>query len=125
MFGGGLIFSTGMLCVRQATAERPIKRSASTDVIVHLALERMPLDPPTGPRGNTTSDVDIARVQLQRGLEGHLQAVVNRVVELPEAHDARELDDLRRREERHEPIIDVARDVAWILGRGAHEIEAH
>ena len=60
-------------------------------------------------------EVDISRIAKQRGFNRDMQAVVDRVVELPEADHAGELDNLRRVEMLFHALQDLVRHRGRIL----------
>src|SRR5271154_5710703 len=63
--------------------------------------------------GRATLEIDIPGIAQQLRFHRNMQAVMNGVVELPEAHHASELDDLRRRQMLLEPL----QQVVWHRGR--------
>src|ERR1700722_13227931 len=69
-------------------------------------------------------EIDSARGAEELPLDRNVQAVVHRVVELPEADHAGELDDLRRGQMLLEALQDLVGHRGRILGGRAHIVEA-
>src|SRR5580658_8536382 len=83
------------------------------------------VNPDSPPRaGLARSGLDIFGVGDQHRLDRDFERVVHRVVELPEADHAGQLDDLRRAQMLDQPLVDLVGHVGRVLGGGAHEIEA-
>src|SRR5260370_21280532 len=76
------------------------------------------------PRAGAALRVNVFRIFNQVRLNRYPQRVMNGVVHLPEAGDAGELNDLRWRQMRLQPVIDFIGHRARIARRGPHVVEA-
>src|SRR3984957_19550582 len=79
---------------------------------------------PARARRRPPLEIDIAGVAEELRLDRNVQAVVHRVVELPEADHAGELDELRRGQMLLEALQDLVGHRGRILGGRAHVVEA-
>ena len=80
----------------------PVWRTVSQRSALGFAARRR--EPATVPTNSLRLEVDIAGVLQQLALDRDMKAVVHSVVEFPETHDARDLDNLGRRQVLLQPL---------------------